>query len=134
MSKGHALLVAITFACLLAAMPARAQSYLCEDHVELDDATMDCFKFGPEAPPPAVPEPPKPDPIHMRMLRYAQVALKHRLSGLASYYSTSLDGTPDRERRDYRNKQDLRRAPHAAARHLGGDDVARDRDASSACA
>jgi len=92
MSKGHAVLVAITFACLLAAMPARAQSYLCEDHVELDDAEMDCFKFGPEAPPPVVPEPPKPDPIHMRLLRYAQVALKHRMSGLASYYSTSLDG------------------------------------------
>lgn len=105
MSKGHAVLVAITFACLLAATPARAQSYLCEDHVELDDATMDCFKFGPDVPPPPVPEPPKPDPLHMRLLRYAQVSLKHRMSGLASYYSTSLDGTLTSTGEIFRNRK-----------------------------
>ncbi len=33
------------------------------------------------------------DPLHERLVRYALVAAKHRLCGLASYYSTSLDGT-----------------------------------------
>lgn len=92
MSKGHGYLVAITFTLVLAAAPAsRAQSFMCEDHVDLDDATMACYKFGPEVPPPPAPE--KPDPLHLRLLRYAEVAVKHRMSGLASYYSTSLDGT-----------------------------------------
>jgi rare lipoprotein A len=105
MSKGQVFLAAITFASLLAAAPARAQSYLCEDHVELDDTAMDCFKYGPEVPPPPVPEPPKPDPLHLRLLRYAQVAVKHRMSGLASYYSTSLDGTLTSTGEIFRNRK-----------------------------
>ena len=34
-----------------------------------------------------------PEPFHERLLKYAELASKHRLAGLASYYSTSLDGT-----------------------------------------
>ena len=91
----------------LAAAPAsRAQSYLCEDQVDLDEATMACYKYGPEVPPPVVVMPaPKPDPLHLRLLRYAQVAVKHRMSGLASYYSTSLDGTLTSTGEIFRNRK-----------------------------
>ena len=106
MSKGRGRLVAITFALALASAPvSRAQSFLCEDHVELDEATMECFRFGPEVPPPPIPEPPKPDPLHLRVLKYTQVALQHRMSGLASYYSTSLDGTLTSTGEIFRNRK-----------------------------
>jgi rare lipoprotein A len=38
-------------------------------------------------------------------VKYAAVALKHRLNGLASYYSTSLDGTLTANGERYRNKK-----------------------------
>jgi len=105
MSNGRRFLVAITFALALAAAPAsHAQSFMCEDHVDLDDATMACYKYGPEVPPPPVVAP-TPDPLHLRLLRYAQVALKHRMSGLASYYSTSLDGTLTSTGEIFRNRK-----------------------------
>ncbi|HEY4640914.1 MAG TPA: septal ring lytic transglycosylase RlpA family protein [Thermoanaerobaculia bacterium] len=78
---------------------------MCEDHVELDDATMECYRFGPAVPPPPAPEPPQPDPFHLRLLKYGQVALKHRMSGLASYYSTSLDGTLTSTGEIFRNRK-----------------------------
>ena len=82
---------------------ARAQSFLCEETFKLDDATMQAYRFGPEVPPPA----PVPDvnPLKLRILRYASFALRHRLSGLASYYSTSLDGTLTANGERYHNKQ-----------------------------
>lgn len=92
----------------MASAPAsRAQSFLCEDHVVLDDTTMECYRFGPQVPPPPVPEPPRPDPdpFHLRLLKYAQVALQHRMSGLASYYSTSLDGTLTSTGEIFRNRK-----------------------------
>ncbi len=82
---------------LVFAQPSRAQSFLCEDTFKLDDASMQSYRFGPAVPPPApivVAQPaPDPDPLKLRVLKYAAVAVKHRLSGLASYYSTSLDGS-----------------------------------------
>jgi rare lipoprotein A len=91
---------------MLSAPLSRAQSFLCEDHVQLDDATMECYRFGPEVPPPPpAPEPPQPDPLHLRLLKYAQVALQHRMSGLASYYSTSLDGTLTSTGEIFRNRK-----------------------------
>src|SRR5258706_11663267 len=77
------------------AQPSRAQGFLCEDPFKLDDAGMQSYRFGPAVPPPApaVVAQPDPDPFKLRVLKYAAVAVKHRLSGLASYYSTSLDGT-----------------------------------------
>jgi rare lipoprotein A len=109
MSTGRGCLVAITFALTLASAPvSRAQSFLCEDHVDLDAATMECYRFGPEVPPPApppAPEPPPPDPFHLRLLKYAQVSLQHRMSGLASYYSTSLDGTLTSTGEIFRNRK-----------------------------
>src|SRR5712691_295699 len=80
-------------AVLAFAQPSRAQSFLCEETFKLDDAAMQSYRFGPDLPPPAPVPQPDPDPLKLRILKYAAVAVKHRLSGLASYYSTSLDGT-----------------------------------------
>lgn len=82
----------MTAATLLAAQAAHAQSFGCEEQIKLDEQEMSCYRQGPEVdplPPPA----PKPDPLHLRLLKYAELAVKHRLNGLASYYSHSLDGT-----------------------------------------
>src|SRR5947207_2237154 len=84
-------------ATLLLTVPVMAQSYMCEEQIHLDDQQMECYREGPPLPPhvdlPA-PQPPKPeDPFHLRLLNYAKLALNHRLTGLASYYSTSLNGT-----------------------------------------
>src|SRR3954452_18315186 len=84
--------------------PARAQGFLCEDTFKLDDATMQSYRFGPEVPPPPAPVP-EPNPLKLRILKYASFALRHRLSGLASYYSTSLDGTLTANGERYHNKQ-----------------------------
>ncbi len=77
---------------LLIAAPARAQGYMCEDQFHFEDQDLDCYRTGPtvpETPPP----PPAPDPFRIRVANYARTALNHRLTGLASYYSTSLNGT-----------------------------------------
>ena len=87
------------------AQPARAQSFLCEDTFKLDDATMQAYRFGPEVPPPAPIPQPEPNPLKLRILKYASFAMRHRLSGLASYYSTSLDGTLTANGERYHNKQ-----------------------------
>jgi rare lipoprotein A (peptidoglycan hydrolase) len=90
---------------LVLAQPARAQSFMCEDTFPLDDATMQAYRLGPEVPPPApIPEP-EANPLKLRILKYASFALRHRLSGLASYYSTSLDGTLTANGERYHNKQ-----------------------------
>jgi rare lipoprotein A len=95
---------ALSAALLFVAAPAaHAQSYLCEDHVELTEQDMACYRFGPEVPPPASAAAPEPDPLHLRLLHYAEVAIKHRLQGLASYYSTSLDGTLTANGERFRN-------------------------------
>ena len=85
------------------ASEGRAQNYLCEDQFKLDDAAMACFQFGPEAPPP-IPLPP-PGPYEARLFRYAELSARHRLSGLASFYSTSLDGTLTANGEIYRNRR-----------------------------
>jgi len=45
----------------------------------------------------------KPDPLLQRMLRYAEVAMQHRIAGLASYYSTFFDGRKTANGETYRN-------------------------------
>src|SRR5713226_1168539 len=76
---------------------AHGQGLGCEDQIKLDDELLACNRFGPQLDPPApmqqpAPEP-QPNPLQLRVLQYAAVALKHKVAGLASYYSTSLDGT-----------------------------------------
>jgi rare lipoprotein A len=91
------------------AQPSRAQSFLCEDTFTLDDAAMQSYRFGPAVPPPPAPvvvaQQPDPDPLKLRVLKYAAVAVKHRLAGLASYYSTSLDGTLTANGERYHNQK-----------------------------
>jgi peptidoglycan lytic transglycosylase len=89
---------------VLASAPvsARAQNFGCEDHIRLDDEAMACFRYGPDAPPPPVM---KPDPLRLRVLSYAALKLKYKLAGLASYYSTSLDGTLTATGEIFRNKR-----------------------------
>jgi rare lipoprotein A (peptidoglycan hydrolase) len=90
---------------LTLAHPARAQGFLCEETFKLDDASMQSYRYGPDIPPPAPIPQPDPDPLKLRILKYASLALKHRLSGLASYYSTSLDGTLTANGERYHNKK-----------------------------
>jgi len=92
-------------AALALAQPAHAQSFLCEETFKLDDASMQQYRQGPSLPPPARAPQPDPDPLKLRMLKYAALAVKHRLSGLASYYSTSLDGTLTANGERYHNKK-----------------------------
>ena len=51
------------------------------------------------------------DPLVKRMIRYTALAARYRLHGLASYYSTSLDGTLTANGERYRNH-------HLSAAHL----------------
>src|SRR3954451_10007463 len=90
---------------LAVAQPARAQAFLCEETFNLDDATMQSYRFGPPVPPPAPIPQPEPDPLKLRVLKYAALNLRHRLSGLASYYSTSLNGTLTANGERYYNKK-----------------------------
>ena len=98
---------------LLAAAPLKAQSFLCEDEFKLGDLEMAPFRYGPVEPPPAPPAPPpapKPQPLsenpfQLRLLKYAALEVKHRLAGLASYYSTSLNGSLTANGERYYNKQ-----------------------------
>ena len=95
---------------LLAAAPLQAQSFLCEDDFKLGDHEMAPFRYGPIQPPPAPPPVPEPQPLsqnpfQLRLLKYAALEVKHRLAGLASYYSTSLNGTLTANGERYYNKQ-----------------------------
>jgi len=90
---------------LAVAQPARAQAFMCEETFRLDDATMQSYRFGPPVPPPAPAPQPESDPLKLRVLKYAALSLRHRLSGLASYYSTSLNGTLTANGERYYNKK-----------------------------
>src|SRR5713226_7041586 len=97
---------------LLLAQAAHAQGFLCEDQFKLDDSVTECLKLGPEQPPPPLPPVAlQPDSLRVRMLKYVGFAAKHKLCGLASYYSASLDGTLTANGERYRHK-------HLSAAHL----------------
>jgi rare lipoprotein A len=84
----------------------------CEDQAQPDDE-LACER--PKGDQQALPPPPvaqeRSDPFKLRALKYAAFALKHRVKGLASYYSTSLDGTLTATGEIFRNK-------HFTAAHL----------------
>jgi rare lipoprotein A len=104
---------AVAFALTATAPRAQAQSHLCEDQFKLDDEAMACYQEGPPEPPvtfkawePPAPESPKQESAFMaRLRRYAQIAMRHKVTGLASYYSTSLDGTLTANGEIYRNQR-----------------------------
>ena len=91
------------------AVPAKAQGIGCEEQIKYTDEQMECYRLGPEVAPPVVvevPAPePQPDPLKLRALHYATLSLKHKLAGLASYYSTSLDGTLTATGEIFRNRR-----------------------------
>jgi rare lipoprotein A len=103
----HLLLgMALAGALALAPKLADAQSIGCEKSIKLDDSVMACYRYGPDLPPPAPkPEEPKPSPFQLRALQYAALSLKHKLTGLASYYSASLDGTLTATGEVFRNRR-----------------------------
>ena len=78
---------------LLAALPLHGQS-ICEDQ------PYPMPRAAVPAPSPLV----KLDPNILRLMKYAAVESKHRLNGLASYYSTSLDGTLTANGERYHNR------------------------------
>lgn len=84
----------------------------CENQTETADE-LACDRMTTDQPsplpPPVLTE--RSDPFKLRALKYAAVALKHRVKGLASYYSTSLDGTLTATGEIFRNK-------HFTAAHL----------------
>src|SRR6266550_7556354 len=78
-------MLAIALFCAAMAGPVDAQSYLCEDVFNLDRPST----AEPQMPRPEV----KLEPDIQRLLKYSLIESRHRLNGLASYYSNSLDGT-----------------------------------------
>lgn len=94
--------LAFVAAAITLSVAASAQTLGREDHFKVDEQTMAAYECGPPAPSPPQHELP-PNPFELRALKYAALAMKHRLSGLACYYSTSLDGTPTATGEIFRN-------------------------------
>ena len=67
---------------MLLLVPAGVAQSVCEDLPGGGEPQMACPAIDPQL-----------SPVYQRIERYARIASKHRLCGLASYYSTSLDGT-----------------------------------------
>jgi rare lipoprotein A len=97
-------LVLFVAALLAVVQPSRAQSFLPEETFKLADAAMQSCRLE-RALPTASAAQPDSDPFKLRLLKYAALEVKHRLSGLASYYSTSLDGTLTANGERYHNKK-----------------------------
>ena len=96
--------VALAGALVLAPQAADAQS-VGEDTIKLADALTACHRYGPEAPPPPASAPePQQSSFQLRAVKYATLSLKHKLAGLASYYSTSLDGSLTATGETFRNR------------------------------
>lgn len=98
---------AFALAAFLAVSPtARAQSFVCNPAQSPEaEAQMN-------AAPPAecIPDEPaesaaEPDPLMQRLLRYAKLSVRHRLAGLASYYSSFFDGRKTANGEVYRNRR-----------------------------
>ena len=89
---------------LSVAAMAQAQEVSCPDAKPIEVTVCDPIDPG------AAPLP-DPSPLQLRVLKYASLAVRHKLSGLASYYSRSLDGTLTATGEIFRNK-------HFTAAHL----------------
>lgn len=84
---------------LLAATFARGEGLVRADDLTPPDVLTSCYEHSvPLAEAPAV------DPgILQRLVKYTQLAVKHRVNGLASYYSTFFDGRKTANGEIYRN-------------------------------
>ncbi len=95
--------ISVVLLAALALIPtAKAQTYGCEDQLNVPPPAANATTIAPD---------PQPDPLEMRALKYAALATTHKLAGLASYYSRSLDGTLTATGEIFRNK-------HLTAAHL----------------
>ena len=81
-------------AVLAGVLPAQAEEPLPVNEFRLEDPLANCF----EAPPP-------PNPFLERLLKYSTLATKHRVAGLASYYSGFFDGRKTANGEIFRNKR-----------------------------
>jgi rare lipoprotein A (peptidoglycan hydrolase) len=110
MSRLTGLCLAV-LALICAAPAARAQSFGCEETYKIDDILAAPYRYGPPPPPPVAPlpavaaEPAIPASQPARALRYAQMALRHRVTGLASYYSSFFDGRKTANGETYHNAE-----------------------------
>ena len=98
-------LAVVLVGALGVAHAAQAQTSLCENDLRIDDPDAECRRLQAEETPQPAPAPVRPDPLTLRMLKYMAIASRHRLCGLASYYSASLDGTLTANGERYRNKR-----------------------------
>lgn len=92
MGKGASILLA----GLLVATPLSADE---PDALTFGQPLSGCYELSSMAVPPY----PDRDPLFQRMLKYAQVAVKHRVHGLASYYSSFFDGRKTANGEIFRN-------------------------------
>ncbi len=87
---------------LLTATMAAADGFPAPDELLPQAPLTNCYEHS-------VPLAEKPfvdrGPLLQRMLQYAQLALKHRVSGLASYYSSFFDGRKTANGEIFRNKK-----------------------------
>jgi len=83
---------------LLAGLLFLAPSLRAEDPGFMPDPQppLNCYEWSSTAVP-------QHDPLFQRMLQYAQFAVKHRVKGLASYYSSFFDGRKTANGEIFRN-------------------------------
>jgi rare lipoprotein A len=79
-------------------LPAQASGLDSPGDVILTQPLMGCPELSSTAP-----QQQDRDPFLQRMLRYTKLAVSHRVSGLASYYSTFFDGRKTANGEVYRN-------------------------------
>jgi rare lipoprotein A len=82
---------------VLAAQIAAADALPRPDGFRLDAPLAGCYDLGAPAS--------DRHPLFARLLQYTQLALKHRVSGLASYYSSFFDGRKTANGEIYRNRK-----------------------------
>lgn len=90
----HKGITTVLTAMLLAASTGQAADVVRPDDLQLTTPLANCYQM---------PDPVRPDPFLQRMMRYGQLAVQHRVSGLASYYSTFFDGRETANGEIYRN-------------------------------
>lgn len=92
------LAASVALAATLSAPAAWAAALPQEDVLAPAIPLANCFEYAGSAAP-------EPDPLLQRMIRYTQEALRHRVVGLASYYSTFFDGRKTANGEIYRNRK-----------------------------
>jgi rare lipoprotein A len=93
--------IAFAAAALLAAPLARGAQLPSGDDLMPATPLTGCYAWGA---PPANPLLPLDDSLLRRVMTYADLQMKHRVNGLASYYSTFFDGRKTANGEIYRNR------------------------------